>query len=358
MALSVSRTKYRPTRSERAELCTRLLRLDSGMTLTRNDPGSRPAGLVVAVGELLVDFVPEHAGTAVRDAESFRRAAGGAPANVAAVVALLGGRSSFIGRVGDDPFGRWLIAELSACGVDTASVSMDPAANTTLAFVSLAEDADRDFVFYRTSTADTRLSPADLDIGLLREASFLHFCSNSLSQEPSRSATYSAIETARDAGALISFDVNWRPLLWASQDEGIRQIRKAAALANILKLSESELELLTEDPSADPVSGFLAAGAMIVLVSQGAAGARIVTAELDEHVPARKVTAVDTTGAGDALAGALLHELSLQEQLPSGEQLLQAVRRATAVAGLSTTRSGAIPSYPTAAELERFLAQS
>lgn len=324
-----------------------------------SDAATREPRLVVTIGELLVDFVPGQPGTSVRQAETFRRAAGGAPANVAAAVALLGGRSAFIGRVGADPFGDWLISELATCAVDTSAIVSDPEANTTLAFVSLAGDADRDFIFYRHETADTRLSMADLDSGHLERAAFLHFCSNSLTAEPARSATFAAVERARAAGALISFDVNWRPGLWADPQTGRNHIRRAAGLADILKLSEEELDFVADPDDSDPARTWLEAGARLVLVSLGAAGVRVVTRELNGHVPAARVSAVDTTGAGDALAGALLYELSVLPELPTDpERLLAAVGRANAVAGLSTTRPGAIPSYPDAATLQRFLQAS
>lgn len=317
------------------------------------------SGLVVTIGELLVDFVPGEPGVGLYEAGSFRKAAGGAPANVAAAVARLGGRSAFIGRVGDDPFGRWLRDTLQAAGVDTRAVRLDPAAATTLAFVSLAADADRDFAFYRNSTADTRLASGDLPDGLLTEAAFLHFCSVSLSREPARATTFEAVRRAAAAGALISFDVNFRPPLWEDHRLARALIRDGIALADILKLSSSELEFLTGSDDAAAAVGLLTGKLRFILLSRGADGVQLVTRDSVTDIPAWKVSPVDTTGAGDALAGALLFELAREPGLDSAEAALhEAVRRAQAVAALSTLKPGAIPSYPDADELEAFIARA
>lgn len=313
-------------------------------------------GLVVSIGELLVDFVPGEPGVNLYEAVSFQKAAGGAPANVAAVVAKLGGRSAFIGRVGDDPFGRWLRDTLQATGVDTRAVRLDPAFPTTLAFVSLAADADRDFAFYRNNTADTRLAPADLDDGLLREAAYLHFCSVSLSREPARATTFEAARRARAAGALVSFDVNWRPPLWDDQTRARAVIKEGVALADLLKLSESELSFLTGSDQPEAARRLLNGRLRFILVSRGADGVTLVTRNAVTDIPAFKVRPVDSTGAGDALAGALLFDLAREPGIPDDEVLLrEAVRRAQAVAALSTLKPGAIPSYPDSAELQEFI---
>ncbi len=314
---------------------------------------------MLSIGELLIDFVPGQPGVSLKEAVSFTKAAGGAPANVAAVVARLGGRSAFIGRVGDDAFGHWLRDTLRAAGVDTRAVVLDAAAPTTLAFVSLAADADRDFSFYRDNTADTRLAEEDLDRDLLEEAAIVHFCSVSLSREPARGTTLTAARMARQAGAVVSFDVNWRPPLWPDEASGVTSIREAMAFADVLKLSESELELLTGSQEAGAAAELLGDRLRLVLLSRGAAGVQVVTAAGITDVPAFPVKPVDTTGAGDALAGAFLHELARnRDLLADGPALLAALRRANAVAALSTLKPGAIPSYPDSPELQEFLAQA
>jgi len=311
---------------------------------------------LVAIGELLVDFVPGEPGISVRQAESFQRAAGGAPANAAAAAALLGAEASFIGRVGADAFGAYLRDTLAGFGVDTSGVVTDPERATTLAFVSLAADADRDFVFYRDGTADTRLEPADLPDSLIRSAAVLHFCSISLSREPARGTTFEAVRRAAAAGALISFDLNWRAPLWSGTSEALPLLRRAAAEAHILKLSEEELELLTGSAGTSAAAELLGGRTQVVLVSRGARGLSLFSGNRQTDVPAFPVTPVDTTGAGDALAGAFLGQLAEGTARPGDHSgLVAAARRAAAAAALSTRKPGAMPSYPSLAELEAFL---
>lgn len=317
---------------------------------------ARSGKLIVGIGELLVDFVPGRPGISVREADTFQRAAGGAPANAVAAAALLGADTAFIGRVGADAFGDWLRAELSGRGVDTRGVVTDPGARTTLAFVSLAEDAERDFVFYRDRTADTRLALADLDDRLLRSAGILHFCSVSLSTEPARATTFEAVRRAELAGALISFDLNWRPALWRPGESALPHLQRAAAAAHLLKLSSHELELLTGSTDPASAASLLGKKTEAVIVSQGADGLTLVSGGQLSRVPAFPVTPVDTTGAGDALAGAMLQQLADDPRLLADHgRLLGAARRAAAVAALSTLKPGAMPSYPTEGELAEFL---
>lgn len=315
---------------------------------------------IVAIGELLVDFVPGRPGVSVRDAESFHRAAGGAPANAAAAAARLGAPAAFIGRVGNDAFGRWLRDTLGSFGVDTRALRFDRETATTLAFVSLAEDGDRDFLFYRDGTADTRLAVSDLDDGLLRSAGILHFCSISLSREPARGTTFEAVRRAALADALISFDLNWRPALWPDPAAAGPFLERAAREAHLLKLSSDELKLLTG--SSDPASAealFSSGPLRAVVVSRGARGLTLLSGGERSDVPAWPVKAVDTTGAGDALAGAILQQLLGQpELLDSHVALREAARTAAAVAALSTLKPGAMPSYPDQAELAEFLRQN
>lgn len=311
---------------------------------------------MVTIGELLVDFAPAQAGSSLDGAEILQRAAGGAPANAAAAVARLGGSAAFIGRVGADAFGRFLKRSLAATGVDVRHVATDPDAPTTLAFVSLDEQANRDFVFYRADTADTRLSTDDLDDELLRAAAVLHFCSNSLTHESSRAATLEAARRAAADGALVSFDVNWRAPLWSSTAEGRRHVLEALKLASVVKVSEEDLAFVAGSADAEAAHDLLLPKTRLLLVSAGADGVHVLQHGRHAHVPAWPVTAIDTTGAGDALAGALLLQLAAGPGLLGDfPALLAAVARAQAYAALSTTRAGAIPSYGTAAELEEFL---
>ncbi len=296
---------------------------------------------VITVGELLVDFVPAGDG-------SYRPAAGGAPANVAAAVARLGGRAAFIGRVGQDSFGRWLVSELAGTGVDVRYVVTDPGAPTALAFVTLEPDGERDFSFYRGDyAADTRLSPADIPDSVPGENDILHFCSNSLTHDSPREAT----AAAAGAAARVSFDVNLRLPLWQSAPEAKERILGAIPLADILKLSRDEADFLGLD-----AAGLLALGPSLVLLTMGAQGVQVTSGQDSFTVPAWPARTMDTTGAGDCFIGAFLEQAVRTPEL-SGEALRQAVSRAQAAAALSTESPGAIPSYPSAAELAGFMSR-
>lgn len=317
---------------------------------------NRP-GTVVCLGELLIDFVPGQPGVSVREATGFIKSAGGAPANVAAVIARLGGRSVFIGRVGADPFGDWLRAQLAETGTDTSHLISDPAAATSLAFVSLAADAGRDFMFYRDGTADTQLRPDDIPDSVLVNAAALHVCSVSLSTGPARTATLHAIRRARELGVPVSFDINWREPLWPDPAEALPVIREALAQADIIKLSGDELTFLTGRSGPEAVRELLNGPTRLVVLSRGANGLVMLTRRGTIEVAGIRVNAVDTTGAGDALAGGLLYALAADPGLADSDSaLLAAAERANILAALSTTRPGAMPSYPTAEELAEFSA--
>lgn len=200
---------------------------------------------VVAMGELLIDFVSVATGVSLKDSPGFTKAPGGAPANVAVGVRRLGRTSGFIGKVGNDDFGVFLWETLAREGVDTRGVKYEDRARTMLAFVSLRDDGEREFMFYRHPSADMLLEPSEVDVDLLTEARVFHHGSISLITEPSRSATLAAARAARAAGALISYDPNIRLPLWPAPDEARAVILAAASSADIIKVSEEELAFLT-----------------------------------------------------------------------------------------------------------------
>ena len=172
---------------------------------------------VITLGELLIDFVSTRAGVSLEEAPAFEKAAGGAPANVAVGTARLGVTSAFLGKVGEDAFGRFLARTLKENGVDISGLCFSREARTMLAFVSLQASGERDFEFYRSPSADILYTPEEVHTALLQQARVFHFGSISLISEPSRSATLYAVETARQAGALISYDPNLRLNLWADE---------------------------------------------------------------------------------------------------------------------------------------------
>ena len=314
---------------------------------------------VVCLGELLVDLFPAEVGRPLAQVSSFRPVPGGAPANVAVAASRLGAKVGFIGKVGDDAFGRHLAQVLAAEGVDVRGVRFDAEARTTLAFIAQPDVNSYDILFYRNPGADTRLRPEELDGDLLRATRAFHFGSLSLIEEPSRSATLEAVRVAREAGALVSFDVNYRPTLW-SPDAARLQIEAALPLDDVLKVNEAELGLLTgESDAARGGQRLLARGPALVLVTLGPEGCVFCCAAGAEHVPAYAVETVDATGCGDAFVAGLLTGLQRERDWPSAlrtPRLHEIVRRACAAGALTATRQGAIPALPTAAELEAFLA--
>ena len=194
---------------------------------------------ITALGEILIDFTPS--GTNGMGMPLYTQNPGGAPANVLAQSALLGSRTAFIGKVGQDSFGTFLRSVMERNGIDTRALVTSEEVHTTLAFVQLDACGDRSFSFYRNPGADILLRESEVDYELIRQSHIFHFGSLSLTDEPARSATVAAVHAARGSGCLISYDPNYRPPLWPSQDAARTAMLKLLPLADILKLSEEEL---------------------------------------------------------------------------------------------------------------------
>lgn len=314
---------------------------------------------LVCLGEFLIDLFPAEVGRRLAEVSAFRPKPGGAPANVAVAAARLGASSAFIGQVGADAFGRHLAGVLESEGVAARGLRFDPEARTTLAFIALPDVHHAEFVFYRNPGADTRLRPEDLDRDLLRQARAFHCGSLSLTDEPARSATREAARLAREAGALVSFDVNYRPSLWPNADAARAQIMALAPQADVLKVNEIELELLTG--SADPEVGsgaLLALGPALVVTTLGPQGSYFRCSTGSGPAPAFTVETVDATGCGDAFMAGLLVQLTRsgpwREQL-TPPRLRAALRYANAVGALTARTLGVIPALPTAAQVAAFL---
>jgi fructokinase len=318
---------------------------------------------LICLGELLIDLFPAEVGRRLVDVSAFHPKPGGAPGNVAVAARRLGLSAAFIGKVGDDAFGRFLIDTLAAEGVDTRGIRSDDEARTTLAFIALPDPQHAEFVFYRNPGADTRLRPDELDEDLLRSARALHVGSLSLTAEPSRAATQRAMAVAREAGALVSFDVNYRPTLWPGQEAAVAAVRDVLPLIDVLKVNEDELRLLTD--SDDPDTGgaaLLAQGPSLIVITQGGRGSAFHSAEAVGYARGFAVETADAIGCGDAfMAGVLVGLLSgakpWSERL-EGEHLGRITRYANAVGALTATRPGALPALPTAVEVETFLGRS
>jgi fructokinase len=312
---------------------------------------------VLSLGELLIDFVPDRTGVTLGEADRFLKAAGGAPANVAVGLARLGVDAGFVGKVGDDPFGRWLAGILADEGVDVQQLRFDAGARTALAFVSLTAEGERDFMFYRHPSADQLHRPDEIDLDAVAAADILHHGSISLIQEPSRAATLAAVEAARAAGRLVSYDPNLRLPLWSSADAAREGILSAWGSAQVIKISDDELEFLTGSRDLEAARTLLHEDLRLLTVTLGADGVAWFADGRSGVTPGFRVQVADTTGAGDAFVAGLLAALQADPDLPSDPGALDAaLRRANAYAALTTTKPGAIPALPTREALERFLA--
>ncbi|MDD4691848.1 MAG: carbohydrate kinase [Eubacterium aggregans] len=304
---------------------------------------------ISAIGEVLIDFTPME--TEAGMGPSFSANPGGAPANVLVQGARLGSKTAFLGKVGQDAFGHFLKQNLEDNGVDCQGLVMTETAPTTLAFVHLDDRGDRSFSFYRRQCADTLLTKGEIAMSVIKNSRVFHFGSVSLTDEPTRSTTLTAVALARYSGAMISYDPNYRPLLWANEQQAVKAMRDGLAYADILKVSEEEARLLTGEADLERAAAALyEAGPTLVCVTLGHQGAYFFNGSAKGYVPAFSLAAVDTTGAGDAFFGALLHQLSPMcvEDLPylKEKELMAFFRRANAAGGLTTTGYGAIPSMP------------
>ena len=313
---------------------------------------------VITLGEALIDFVSTESGVDVKDAPGFLKAAGGAPANVAVALSRLGVCAGFIGKLGDDPFGRFLAEVLEQNGVDTSAVRFSKEARTALAFVSLRADGERSFSFYRHPSADMLLAPEEIDEGYIASARIFHFGSISLICEPSRSATLKAIEYARKRRLLISYDPNLRLNLWESAEQARAQMRAALPLADVLKVNDEELQFLSGKRDLEEgCAALLGCGPTAIVVTLGAEGCLFSNGRETLSVPGVKVKAVDTTGAGDAFWAAVLWGLleALRESRDPSALTVQEMRpilqRANLAGALTTTKKGAIPALPTLQDL-------
>lgn len=312
---------------------------------------------VVALGELLIDFT-EYA-KSDRGNKLFEANPGGAPCNVLALLQKLGKKTAFIGKVGNDQFGRILCETINSIGIDSSNLIFDNEIPTTLAFVGKTPDGDREFSFYRNPGADMMLNADEVDEDLLKNAKIFHFGTLSMTHETVRGATISAIKKAKENGAIISLDPNLREPLWKSLDEAKTQMKAALSYCDILKISDNEIEFLTGETDFDEGVKKIREeyNIPLICVTMGKDGSRAYYNDI-------KVVAggfyqeniVDTTGAGDTFCGSVLNYICENglENL-SEKQIEEMITFANAAASLVTTKAGAILSIPTEAEIEKLL---
>ncbi|ABG05511.1 PfkB [Rubrobacter xylanophilus DSM 9941] len=312
---------------------------------------------IVSLGEVVADIYRQEATSPVE--LPFVARPGGAPANVAVAACRLGAEAAFVGSVGDDLFGSFILRALRAEGVDTSQVVLQrPPTRTSLAFVEISADGDREFTFYRSSpAADELLGERDVRPEALSGAAFANFGSIPLIREPVRSATLRFARLAREAGVPVAFDVNFREHLWESVEAAREVVAPLLGLAAVVKLSDDELRpLLGVEEPEEAARLLLGRGASLVFVSLGPRGAFYAGEGFSGRVPAFRVEAVDATGAGDAfLAAALVH---LAGRGWGEGEVREAARRGAAAGALACTGYGAMSALPTREELERLVSAS
>ncbi|XP_015952581.1 probable fructokinase-4 [Arachis duranensis] len=307
------------------------------------------SGLIVSFGEMFIDFVPTVSGVSLAGAPGFLKAPGGAPANVAIAVSRLGGKSAFVGKLGDDEFGHMLAGILKENNVVADGIAFDEGARTALAFVTLRSDGEREFMFYRNPSADMLLKPEDLNLDLIRSAKVFHYGSISLIVEPCRSAHVKAMEVAKEAGCLLSYDPNLRLPLWPSAEEARKQILSIWEKADVIKVSDNELEFLTGSDKIDYASALSLwhPNLKLLLVTLGEHGSRYYTKKFHGQVDGFRVDTVDTTGAGDSFVGALLCKIVDDHSILEDEaRLREVIKFANACGAITTIKKGAIPALP------------
>jgi len=309
----------------------------------------------VCVGEALIDFVAQTRSADIGASELFRRSAGGAVANVAVGIARLGGRAGFCGTLGRDAFGRFLLRTLEEERVDTSGVRLVDTL-TTLAFVARGDAGARDFAFVRQPGADSCYSEADVAALTLERNSILHFGGVLLSSEPARSACLFAARVARQRGALVTFDPNVRPSLFASALEMRAALRAGCALADLVKLSDEDLQAL--DVRRENAEQLLGANTVAVIVSRGEDGCSYFTRDGGGDVASPAIEALDTTGAGDAMMAAIIWRLATAHAgRISLSSIADAARAGCAAGAAACLIEGAIPSLPTPERLEAMLSR-
>ena len=316
---------------------------------------------VAALGELLIDFTQN--GVSAQGNPLFEANPGGAPCNVLAMLKKLGKSCAFIGKVGDDMFGRSLRDTIVEVGIGADALILDKDVRTTLAFVRTFENGDRDFSFFRNPGADMMLGPDEIPEDMIRDAAIFHFGTLSMTHESVREATKKAVAVAKESGSLISFDPNLRPPLWESMDDAREQMEWGFSQCDILKIADNEIEFLTGSSDFDAGAAYLKKnypGIRLINITAGADGSYSYYDGKKVFVPAFRLGGtIETTGAGDTFCASVL-SFALENGLDglSEDDLTKMLRFANAAAYLVTTKKGALRSMPERTEVEKILADN
>lgn len=299
------------------------------------------------MGEMLIDFTLN--GQSEQGNHLFEACPGGAPCNVLAMLNKLGRKTAFIGKVGEDQFGRLLKGTIDELGIETKGLILDKEIHTTLAFVHTFPDGDREFSFYRKPGADMMLTEDEVDYDLIRQSRIFHFGTLSMTDEPVRSATKKALEVAKEAGCLITFDPNLRPPLWNSLDEAKKQMEYGFQYCDMLKISDNEIQFVSGKEDYDEGICYLQDKYNIPLIflTMGKDGSRAYYKDIRVERKGFQVKAIETTGAGDTFCGCSIHGLLTHGLEGLTEEILgDMLTYANAGAALITMKKGAIRSMP------------
>ena len=312
---------------------------------------------VTALGELLIDFT--ESGMSPQGNPLLEVNPGGAPCNVLAMLQNLDHKTAFLGKVGQDTFGDLLTDAITACGIETRGLLRDRHVHTTLAYVHTLPGGDREFSFYRKPGADILLTAEELDEGLLTGCRIFHFGTLSLTDEPCRTATQVAVHTAKEAGAILSFDPNLREPLWDDLGEAKRQIEWGLARCDILKISDNEVLFMTGERDFEKGAAMLLdrfPNIRLLNITAGPDGSHCFYGGRHVSATGVRVRTIETTGAGDTFCACVLHDV-LQNGLDdrTDDSLVAMLRFANAAAAIVTTRMGALRVMPTLSEIQALL---
>ena len=311
---------------------------------------------VIALGELLIDFTMN--GQSEQGNNMFEACPGGAPCNVLALLNKMGKKTAFLGKVGEDQFGTLLRDTITDAGIDASHLMMDGTVNTTLAFVHTFPDGDREFSFYRNPGADMMLTEDEVDPEFIAQTKILHFGTLSMTHDGVRAATKKAVQAAKDAGCLVSFDPNLRPPLWSSLDLAKEQMEYGFGVCDILKISDNEIQFVSGKEDYDEGIAYLQEkyNIPLILLTMGKEGSRAYYKGKCVERPGFAVKAIETTGAGDTFCGSSLNYIVEHgfDDLTE-DQLGELLTFANAAAAIVTTKKGAIRSMPEREEVEALI---
>lgn len=305
---------------------------------------------VVCIGESLIDFMP------TGEELTFVAKAGGAPSNVCACISKLGGTGCYLGKLSEDIFSRFLLKNMQKWGVNTDYTIIDKNYQTALAFVSLDENGDREFNFYRKQSCDLMLDKSEIPDNILQKGDILHFCSVGLVESPSKYAHLKAIDLAKQNNCIVSFDVNVRERLWDNIDNCVNTIKEFLAFADIVKVTDEELVLLTKQ--TDETKGVkqlfkLAKNSKLLVLTKGSEGAVVYDRNGNNYFSkAANVNVVDTTGAGDCFIGCLFYKINCGDACLTVDGIKDAMDFASLGCGVVIGKKGAIESMPTQEDIK------